>query len=323
MGHVTGQEIDAEIVVPFVSLGDPVEPVLDPDDPKTKLRARLLTVLLGLPAYFDFDNHIAGVEATDLHSLNTLLGASIEGQVVKALNLQRKIWDPDDEWQGHRFVRQSQRFPDVLLVSNGGAGGQNIALGIELKGWFLLAKERKPSFRFQTTPDACAPHDLLVVVPWYLDNVLSGSPVAAEPWVVSSKWAAQFRNHYWQHLRGTAEGSNVEIVSPASALPYPTKAEVTLDHAVDDSGHNFGRVARTPGIMEDFIQTSNDLEVLGIRIGDWNTFLRGHSDQVDLDEVSDKLLKDLRAALGRKEAARAPEIVAAVQALVAAWGALL
>ena len=112
----------------------PTVPVLDSDDPRTPLRERLLTVLLGLPAYFEFNNHVAGVEATDLHALNTLLGASIEGQVVKALNQQRKLWDPDDYWRGYVFERQSQRFPDVLLTRKGGEGGPDIALGIELKG---------------------------------------------------------------------------------------------------------------------------------------------------------------------------------------------
>lgn len=77
-------------------------------------------------------------------------------------------------------------FPDVRLVRRGASGTPDIALGIELKGWFLLAREGEPSFRFQTTPAACADHDLLVVLPWHLDNVLAGSPVVAEPWVVSA-----------------------------------------------------------------------------------------------------------------------------------------
>jgi hypothetical protein len=172
----------------------PTEPALDPNDPRTKLQERLRTILLGLPAFFEFKNHISGVNATDLYSLNTLLGASIEGQVVKALNQQRALWDPLDEWLGYTFERQSQAFPDVRLARKGtGAAGADIALGIELKGWFLLAKEGEPSFRFITTPAACADHDLLVVVPWYLDNVLSGSPVAAEPYVASARWAADYR----------------------------------------------------------------------------------------------------------------------------------
>jgi hypothetical protein len=71
-------------------------------------------------------------------------------------------------------------------------------MGIELKGWYLLSKEGVPSLRFQTTPAACSPFDLIAVVPWHLSNVLSGTPVAREPWVSSARHAAEFRNHWWE-----------------------------------------------------------------------------------------------------------------------------
>ncbi len=263
----------------------PNEPLLDDADAKTHLVARLRTVLLGLPAFFAFDNNISGVNATDLFSLNTLLGASIEGQVVKALNGQRSQWDPADDWGGYVFERQSQAFPDVRLVRKASGGVAAIALGIELKGWFLLSKEGEPSFRFTTTAAACAEHDLLVVVPWYLDNVLSGSPVAAEPYVASSRWAAQYRNYYWQHMRKTKGGVDKSITSPPAA-PYPTKDSHTADVPGYDGGGNFGRVARVHGLMTEWITATNQLEVLGIRIQDWGAFLRVHSDAADADSVS-------------------------------------
>ncbi|WP_375425535.1 hypothetical protein [uncultured Friedmanniella sp.] len=297
----------------------PTEPDLDPDDPKTQLQLRLRTVLLGLPSFFEFNNHIAGVEATDLFALNTLLGASIEGQVVKALNQQRALWDPYDEWLGYVFVRQSQRFPDVLLTKKGGAEGPAIALGIELKGWFLLAKEGVPSFRFQTTPAACAPHDLLVVVPWYLDNVLSGSPVAAEPFVVSARWAAEYRNYWWSHLRRTKDDSS--ITSPAAAKPYPSSDAQIVDSPARDGGGNFGRLARVTGLMDNFVGQSNGLDVLGIRILDWFMFLRAHSDQADRAEVTSKVFQTYFKLSGAKSDVRAQRVAAALTELAEALGA--
>lgn len=283
---------------PPVGLPDPPEaPALDPADPRTQLQKRLRATLLGLPTYFEFHNQIAGVNATDLHSLNTLLGAAIEDQVVKALNQHRPLWDPDDDWLGYTFERQSQRFPDVRLVRKGGPGGPDIALGIELKGWFLLAKEGEPSFRFTTTPAVCADVDLLVVVPWYLDNVLSGSPVAAEPYVASARWAAEYRNHYWRHTRGAADGADRGISAPPDARPYPSRYAQIADVPAYDGGKNFGRVARVPGLMDSFVTATNELEVLGIRISDWYRFLRTHSDQADPDEVSERLERDLRRHL--------------------------
>lgn len=288
----------------------PTPLVLDPDDPRTRLIERLKSVLAGLPSFFDFKNTFSGVNATDLHSLNTLLGASIEGQVVKALNLQRPIWDPEDEWLGYAFERQSQVFPDVRLVRRGDGGQVEIGLGIELKGWFLLAKEGVPSFRFVTTPAACADHDLLVVLPWFLDNVLAGSPATAEPFVVSARWAAEYRNYYWQHMRGTSDDTT--ITSPSGAAPYPSSDTRISDAPAYDGGKNFGRVARVSGLMDEFIKTANNTEVLGIRIGDWHSFLRLHADQADLDEVTARLRRDLARKVARKSDADAEALIRAV-----------
>lgn len=294
----------------------PQDVALDPASDLTRLQQRLRTVLRGMPAFFRFDNHVSGVNATDLFSLNTLLGASIEGQVVKALNQQRKLWDPEDEWLDYTFERQSQAFPDVRLVRKGAGEKPAVALGVELKGWFLLSKEGKPSFRFQQTPAACADHDLLCVVPWYLDNVLSGSPVAAEPFVESARWAAEYRNYYWQHTRDAADGADRSIIAPKNVAPYPNKVDEVLDTAVADRGRNFGRVARSPGLMLNFVRDSNDLEVLGIRIRDWYSFLKLHSDKADPAAVSERLEQLLSQQSSRRSEERAQRVAGAVQALV-------
>ena len=139
------------------------------DDPRTDLAQRVGGALLVLPGFFEFGTRIEGIDATDLFSLNSLLGTSIEVQVVHTLNKMRSIWDPDEEWVGYRFERQSQTFPDVRLVRRG-TGESDIAMGIELKGWYLLSKEGVPSLRFPTTPAACSPFDLIAVVPWHLSN---------------------------------------------------------------------------------------------------------------------------------------------------------
>jgi hypothetical protein len=123
-----------------------------------------------LPVYFRTETHIAGVLATDLHTLNTVLGATIEEQVVRTLNLIRTSWDPKQQYALYSFVRQPQTFPDVRLKK---AGTGETLLGLELKGWYLLAKEAEPSLRFQTTAAACAKPDLILVVPWVLGNVIS------------------------------------------------------------------------------------------------------------------------------------------------------
>ncbi len=246
-----------------------------------------------LPGFFKFGTRIEGIDATDLFSLNSVLGTSIEVQVVHTLNKMRSIWDPDEEWVGYRFERQSQTFPDVRLVRRG-TSEPEIAMGIELKGWYLLSKEGVPSLRFQTTPAACSPFDLIAVVPWHLSNVLSGTPVAREPWVSSARHAAEFRNHWWEHVRETTDSRSIS--SPSGVHPYPTKDMQIADIPDYDRGGNFGRLARVTGLMTNFIVSAKTQEAMGIPINDWILFLRRHSDNSDPEQVTASLLQELSRA---------------------------
>jgi hypothetical protein len=222
-----------------------------------------------LPVYFRTETHIAGIMATDLHTLNTVLGATIEEQVVRTLNLIRgTTWDADGKYALYSFVRMPQTFPDVRLRK---VSGDEVLMGIELKGWYLLAKEGEPSLRFQCTAVACTKQDLIVVVPWVLGNVISGAPILFEPFVESAKYAADFRNYHWQHIRRT--GQDARIDSPPGAMPYPSKVDQILDKPKSDSGGNFGRLART-GMMDAYMAKLAEVLLCGIRTGYWRDFLK-------------------------------------------------
>ena len=173
----------------------PAEFAPPPDDPRPVLRGRVKDALRALPGYFRSATNIEGIQATDLFSLNTMLGTTLEVQVVNTLNEMRDVWDPGDEWQIYRFDRQAQRFPDVLLRKQTDDGA-TVALGIELKGWYVLSLEATPSFRYSITPDGCSLWDLLVVVPWHLSNVLAGTPQVGLPGVWPARYAAVYRN-WW------------------------------------------------------------------------------------------------------------------------------
>ena len=54
--------------------------------------------LFALPTSFTTRLVVQDVLATDLHAFASALGASIEVQVVAALNAQRDLWDPTGEW---------------------------------------------------------------------------------------------------------------------------------------------------------------------------------------------------------------------------------
>lgn len=212
-----------------------------------------------LPVYFRTETHISGILATDLHTLNTVLGATIEEQVVRTLNLIRQTWDPEGRYALYSFIRQPQTFPDVRLRK---VSSEETLMGIELKGWYLLAKEGEPSLRFQATAAACTIQDLIVVVPWVLGNVISGSPILFEPFIESARYAAELRNYHWRCVRKTT--SDCEIDAPVDVKPYPSKADQILDKPRSDSGGNFGRLART-GIMDSYMQKLQELSLCGIK----------------------------------------------------------
>ena len=247
---------------------EPSRSLPSPGDDHYQLYKDVREAISSLPVYFRTETHISGIMATDLHTLNSVLGATIEEQVVRTLNLIRNTWDPDEKYALYTFARQAQTFPDVLLRKT---STDDILLGIELKGWYLLAKEAEPSLRFQASAAACAQRDLIVVVPWVLGNVISGSPVLFEPFIESARYAAEYRNYHWECVRETTQETGIKV--PEGVQPYPSKADQILDRPRYDGGGNFGRLART-GMMDAYMQKLNEVQLCGIRTTYWRQFLK-------------------------------------------------
>jgi len=252
----------------------------EPSDgwPHKKLWLGVRDALKALPAHFHSDTFIEGVNATDVFTLNSALGATIENQVVETLNTIRSVWDPENRYGTYLFVRQPQSFPDVVL-KNLSDETANPIMGIELKGWYLLAKEAEPSMRFQQTRRACADADLIMVVPWVLNSVISGRPRIYSPYIELAGYAAEYRNRHWRTMRGG--GSDAAIIEPRDAAPYPRKADATNDRPTSDGGGNFGRIART-GLMDEYLEQMRIQPVCGIRAVYWLEFFKiFHQDATD------------------------------------------
>lgn len=248
----------------------PVRQGPDPDWPHFELYQHVREALHAVPSYFKSDIRISGVPATDIFNLNAILGAAIEERVVDTLNSMRPVWDPDGNYELYSFVRQAQTFPDVLLRNS--ANPIDILFGIELKGWYVLAKEGEPSFRFLASPKVCAPADLFVVYPWHLSEVISGVPRLLPPFLDNARYVAERRNYHWQYEMQRRTTNSGQIRYSAVTTPYPSKSDAISDKAVSDKGGNFGRIARS-GIMADFTK-ENDAKLLsGIPAGIWRRFL--------------------------------------------------
>lgn len=220
---MTGQPA---VVVP------PSEPELPEGDPRTLLVQRVRSALMVLPGFFEFGTHFEGIDATDLFALNSVLGASIEGQVVRTLNKMRGEWDPYEQWAGYRF-------------------------------------------------------------PWRLSNIMSGTPVASEPWVASARYAAELRNYWWEHVRRTSDPRGIR--HPGGVQPYPSKDMNFNDVPEYDGGGNFGRLSRVAGLTTDFVAAATAQDALGIPIDHWINFLKLHSDNSDPEIVTASLLRELTA----------------------------
>jgi len=254
------------------------------------LYQRVLAAIHALPNHFHTVLNIEGVAATDLFTLNTALGASIEQSMVDCLNDLRELWDPKDEYPLYRFVRQSQTFPDVRLQTDEPTA-EKIIFGIELKGWFTLAKEGEPSFRYKVTPEACAEMDLLVVVPWVFNNVISGTPVLLKPIITEARFAAQMRNYHWEHLRATrASRDKAGIIMAGHKTPYPDKASKSSDEAISDSGSNFGRIARSR-IFDDDVDEVLQKTAGGIPLQSWHYFLSLFREKATGQSIYDDLMR--------------------------------
>ncbi|MFJ4761634.1 hypothetical protein ACIP1V_12835 [Kocuria marina] len=281
----------------------PQRPELDPLDRRTELVNGVRAALMALPGEFEFEHPVSGVAATDLFSLNTFLGAGIELEVVRTLNALRPIWDPESKWASYRFERSGQAFPDVRLVDQVANSKMPIALGIELKGWWMLSKEGVPSLRYVVSPDACAPHDLVCVVPWYLNSAVSGRPQVAEPWVESAKFAAKWRDYWWSDVRQAK--TDASLIHPANAHPYPSKADAVSVHPASDSGSNFGRLPRSRPLMDAFIDQTMSVQILGISTQAWVDFLSLHKEGVASDEA---VIRELQKRLIKRDKNIAPEV---------------
>lgn len=246
---------------------------LPADDERTVLRDGVLRALRAVPMHFDSTINIEGLSATDLFAMNTLLGGTIEEQTVATLNATRTIWDAEGRWADYEFKRYAESFPDVRLERN---GDQAPLIGIELKGWYLLAKEEMPSFRFKASADAMTVWDLIAVFPWSLSNVISGKPVLESPYIEQAKYAADLRTYYWEHRKADAQP-----VEHPETHPYPAPGSSYSDIVHDDKGGNFGRIARVHGLMDDFIKETMQTALAGIEARWWVQFLKLFDERCD------------------------------------------
>lgn len=247
---------------------------------------RVKDALSILPEHFDFPTLIEGIPAPDIPSANTLLGSGIEAHIPRALNRIRHIWDPDGKYEEFSFTRQPQVFPDVPfreLKPNG-----RTLFALEIKSWYVLAREREPSLRITVSKEWCHQADLVVVYPWALSNAIAGKARLFTPFVVGCRTAARVRNAYWSNRGKTAEDKKILLPKGKPSF-WPAKGTEFNDTPAHDKGGNFGRLART-GVMNAFIsQLFEQQTIADIPLGAWQKFLTVYAATGSLDELTSQL----------------------------------
>jgi hypothetical protein len=267
--------------------------------PHYKVWERVNSLFYSLPNHFETELVIRGINVTEIFSVGGAFATVVETQVVSILNGLRNIWDPDNQYSRYAFVRQSQTFPDVLLRNQ--QDEKDILFGVELKSWYVLSKEGEPSFRYQATPEACADADLVVVIPWILSEVISGTPRLLRPYVELARYAAEYRNYYWQKSRmERGEPSGIRKPPAGNRHPYPSSKQEASDEAEGDKGGNFGRIARA-GILDEYVNGIKAQDYLGIRLVHWITFFKAIS-ETSKDAEIEKKLELLKAQIQSEKA---------------------
>ena len=279
---------------------------LPKEDPRTSLREGIVKALQAVPLHFKSTINIEGISAVDLFAINALLGGAIEEQTVATLNATRSIWDSEGKWANYEFRRYAESFPDVRLECE---ETSQPLIGIELKGWYLLAKEEMPSFRFRAAADAMTEWDLIAVFPWSLSNVISGTPVLDFPYIEQAKYAADLRTYYWENRSPNAP----KVIHPETH-PYPDPGSSYSDTVSDDRGGNFGRIARVKGLMNEWVSEAMKTSLAGIEARWWVRFLQLFDERADEKKIHDKF-EQLSKTLGKNEE-WTDEIVKIVQRLM-------
>jgi hypothetical protein len=130
----------------------------------------------------------------------------------------------------------------------------------------------------------------LVVIPWFLSEVISGTPNLLFPFIELGKYAAEYRNFYWTRYRVSSVTRSSGIIRPPVEFrhPYPESKVEASDKAENDKGNNFGRIARA-GLLDNYLLKIKLQDYLGIRVSHWMKFFKAMSENKTNQEIDKQL----------------------------------
>lgn len=120
-------------------------------------------------------------------------------------------------------------------------------------------------------------------------------------------------DYHWEHLRQTTESRGITLSVVETA--YPSKSAQISDRPDYDAGGNFGRFART-SLMDDYIATLRNEEIVGIPIWAWQRFLGMFSQDWREENVTSALRALERLAEQQNDPVTAGQLAAVRDKLV-------
>jgi hypothetical protein len=163
-----------------------------------------------------------------LNRFNNYVGQGIEELIGSELNGSlRGTWTTDGNLS---LVRNAVQFPDLYLIRR---KERRILLSVEVKSWFVFAKDDITA-RFEAAPNIIRGGSLIVLVPWCMTNLVSGSPRLLLPYVGDAKALAERRDDVWKAGGGRqfAKGQ----VSPKRKVETPVVDRVPSASVRDARG---------------------------------------------------------------------------------------
>ncbi|WP_293913164.1 hypothetical protein [Deinococcus sp.] len=150
----------------------------------------------------DFEGETIGSEFRKylslLNQFNNYVGQGAEEALIQILNSTRFkiLWYPLIHWNNLsrlKFIRNTVQFPDIHLIDT---LDNTILLSIESKTWFLFSGDDITA-RFHVSPTYIKNDTLIVIFPWVMSKLISGSPIMYEPYICNARELAELRDKTW------------------------------------------------------------------------------------------------------------------------------
>ena len=129
----------------------------------------------------DFGHEVASSSSSQRYALPS----NIEREVEGCLNTNRDVWCVNMEFNDYKFATKKKGYPDIVFRNN----KCGYIAGVEVKAWNILATVYPANDwgKIMCAQETDNENDILVMVPWFLEEVIRGKIVTLNPFVMKAQ----------------------------------------------------------------------------------------------------------------------------------------